>query len=367
MPKVSVIIPVYNVEQYLRQCLDSVVNQTLKDIEIICVNDGSEDDSLSILTEYAAKDKRMIVLNQENRGAGAARNRGLKMAKGKYLSFLDADDFFELNMLKEAYSRCKKENADICIYKVNRYHEPIKNTLTTDYAFNQNYLPKHVLFSYKDMPKYIFNTFHNWPFNKLFSKKMIDDNNLFFQEIKRTNDLLFTCTALVTATRITILNKILVYYRTGIEGSSQATNYEAPLEFYKAFISLKHKLMNMGIFDEVEQSFVNHALSGCIYNLNSLDTTESFVLLYNKLKNKYFKELGITKHPLSFYYSSQNYNLYNEILNKSALEFLFSKSKELQTAEDFDRFSYKIGRVITCLPRKLLRPWQANIRKFLRW
>ena len=94
-PTVSVIIPVYNVEQYLSKCLDSVINQTFKNIEIICINDGSTDNSLKILNEYAMADKRIIVINQENSGVYAARNKGLQIANGKYISFVDSDDWIE--------------------------------------------------------------------------------------------------------------------------------------------------------------------------------------------------------------------------------------------------------------------------------
>jgi glycosyltransferase involved in cell wall biosynthesis len=95
-PKVSVIIPVYNTEKYLRQCLDSVVNQTLKDIEIICINDGSTDKSLTILRDYASKDNRIVVINNTNEGAGASRNKGLEISNGTYLVFWDSDDFLSL-------------------------------------------------------------------------------------------------------------------------------------------------------------------------------------------------------------------------------------------------------------------------------
>lgn len=100
MVKVSVIIPVYNVEPYLKQCMDSVVGQTLKDIEIICVDDGSTDNSLDILREYAAEDSRIQIIEQKNAGAGAARNNGMRYATGKYLSFLDSDDFLNRECLK---------------------------------------------------------------------------------------------------------------------------------------------------------------------------------------------------------------------------------------------------------------------------
>ena len=112
MAKVSVIIPVYNVEPYLKQCMDSVVGQTLKDIEIICVDDGSTDGSLDILKEYATEDSRIQIIEQKNAGAGAARNNGMRHATGKYLSFLDSDDFFEPRMLEKAYDLAEKDQAD---------------------------------------------------------------------------------------------------------------------------------------------------------------------------------------------------------------------------------------------------------------
>ena len=122
MVKVSVIIPVYNVEPYLKQCMDSVVGQTLKDIEIICVDDGSTDGSLDILREYAAEDNRIQIIEQKNAGAGAARNNGMRHATGKYLSFLDSDDFFEPRMLEKAYDLAEKDQADFVAYKSDQYH-----------------------------------------------------------------------------------------------------------------------------------------------------------------------------------------------------------------------------------------------------
>ena len=122
MVKVSVIIPVYNVEPYLKQCMDSVVGQTLKDIEIICVDDGSTDGSLDILREYAAEDNRIQIIEQKNAGAGAARNNGMRHATGKYLSFLDSDDFFEPRMLEKAYDLPEKDQADFVAYKSDQYH-----------------------------------------------------------------------------------------------------------------------------------------------------------------------------------------------------------------------------------------------------
>ena len=115
MAKVSVIIPVYNVAPYLRQKLDSVLGQTLRDIEVICVDDGSDDGCAKILEEYAQKDPRVCVLSQENAGAGAARNLGLAHASGEFLSFLDSDDFFEPTMLEKMVALAQEDNDDFVV------------------------------------------------------------------------------------------------------------------------------------------------------------------------------------------------------------------------------------------------------------
>ena len=100
MPEISVVIPFYNVQKYLKQCLDSVVNQTFNDIEIICIDDGSSDSSLDILNEYAKKDDRFKILTQENKGPSYTRNRGIDTAQGKYLYFMDSDDYIEPESLE---------------------------------------------------------------------------------------------------------------------------------------------------------------------------------------------------------------------------------------------------------------------------
>ena len=97
MTKISAILPVYNVEQYIKDCLDSIINQTMDDIEIICVNDGSLDNSLQVLEEYAQKDARIKIISQENQGQGIARNNGLKIANGEYITFIDPDDWVDVD------------------------------------------------------------------------------------------------------------------------------------------------------------------------------------------------------------------------------------------------------------------------------
>ncbi len=119
-PKISIIVPVYNVEKYLSQCLDSLAGQTLKEIEIICVNDGSKDSSLDVLQKYASSDSRIIVLDQANAGVSVARNNALKLVKGEYYMFVDSDDWLEAESCEIAYNVAKKEDADCLMFSYTK-------------------------------------------------------------------------------------------------------------------------------------------------------------------------------------------------------------------------------------------------------
>ncbi|WP_093795992.1 glycosyltransferase family 2 protein [Sporomusa acidovorans] len=136
-PKISIIVPVYDVELYLRQCLDSLVNQTLENIEIICINDGSPDNSIGILNEYAQNDSRIMVINQKNMGLSGARNRGLKVATGEYIMFVDGDDWVDLNICEKLYGTASLENAD-CV--MCSYVKEFKNRSVVNHIFKEEYL-----------------------------------------------------------------------------------------------------------------------------------------------------------------------------------------------------------------------------------
>ncbi len=126
-PAISVIIPVYNAEKYLRECLESVQNQTFKDLEVICVNDGSTDGSLDILKDFAKNDKRFVIIDQKNRGVNVARAEGYKKASGKYITCIDSDDFLEINAYEEMVKKAEDNNCDIVICNYNFFPKKIQN------------------------------------------------------------------------------------------------------------------------------------------------------------------------------------------------------------------------------------------------
>ena len=113
--KISIIVPIYNAEQFLEKCLNSLINQTYQNLEIVCINDGSKDKSLSILKEYQKKDKRIIIIDQANQGVSEARNKGIKMATGEYICFCDADDSYKDNFIEVMYSTILKYKVDVVI------------------------------------------------------------------------------------------------------------------------------------------------------------------------------------------------------------------------------------------------------------
>ena len=146
MPKVSVIIPVYNIEKYLRECLDSIVNQTLIDLEIICVDDASPDNSFGILKEYEKKDNRVIVLrHHKNLGLSSARNTGLLRANGKYVYFMDGDDILDLETFEICYEQCSKYNLDVLTFDAETFLDQkyMKNNFVD--ITNYNYDRKNIL------------------------------------------------------------------------------------------------------------------------------------------------------------------------------------------------------------------------------
>ncbi len=312
--KVSVILPVYNVAPFLRQCLDSIAGQTLKDIEIICVDDGSSDDSPAILSEYAERDERFVVISQANAGAGAARNRGIREACGKYLSFLDADDFFALDMLQKAYDRCEKSKADFIVFRSDIFNNESGEFEPSLWTVKDDLLPTKKVFSYQDMPRDIFKAFVGWAWDKLYLREFVMDHQLLFQEQRTTNDMLFVFSALVKARRIIVCQDILAHHRRSLTEALSVTREKSWDCFYQALTALKAELLSMGIYETVKPSFVNYALHFSLWNINTI-TGPAREKLYNCLRDEYFTTLGITDQPADFFYHKGEYAQYLKIMS----------------------------------------------------
>lgn len=313
--KVSVIIPVYNAEEHLRQCLDSVLGQTLKEFEVLCVDDGSTDGSQNILKEYEAKDTRLHMICQANAGAGAARNTGLRQAKGKYLLFLDADDFFEPDMLEAAYEQAETYRADFVVFNSDQYHMDKKEFLKINWALRMKDIPPYMPFTYRQLADNVFKTFVGWAWDKLYLRSFVEEHDLWFQEQRTTNDMLFVFSALVAAKRIAVVNRVLAHQRRGGSGSLSVTREKSWHCFYDALMALRDRLQKEGIYWELEKDYINYALHFTLWNLNTLKEPTRSMLL-EKLHHEWFAELGIQNKEESYFYNKKEYQQYLELIKQ---------------------------------------------------
>lgn len=216
MPKVSVLIPIYNVEKYLRQCLESVVNQTLKDIEIICINDGSTDHSLDIINEFAVKDSRIKVIDKKNTGYGHSMNCGLKMAQGEYIGIIESDDFAELNMFEILYNYAK--NSDAEIVRSNHFnqvdeHFNFVEVLSQD-TYNQIFTPR--LQNYKFFSRQV----AVW--SGIYKRDFLSKNEIYFTETPGASyqDISFAFKAFSCVDKLLLIKDAFVHYRIDNPNSS---------------------------------------------------------------------------------------------------------------------------------------------------
>ena len=211
-PEITVIIPSYNVKEYIEECLESLKNQTFTDFEVLCVDDGSNDGTADIIKEYAVSDPRFQYVSMDHCGkAGLMRNEGIKRAKGEYLLFLDSDDFFEPELLEHSLNKIKIDQADVCMYDARLYFGDTGKYRKSNVMQKKEYLPQTMPVEGKTFP-YVFNIGTGCPWTSLFKKSLIDENKLEFMALSRSNDIYFVNMALVLAKRITMLPEVLVNY-----------------------------------------------------------------------------------------------------------------------------------------------------------
>ncbi len=277
----SVIIPVYNVEKYLSKCLDSVTSQIFADIEIICVNDGSTDGSLSVLEKYAQKDNRIRVINKENQGVSAARNDGIEASSGEFIMFLDADDMYLPQTCEYVYEKIKQDNPDIvCFGHSNSVKLVEKLARRKDKAKLGNIIANQVFI---------------W--NKAFRKTFLTESGIKFPVgVKTAEDIVFCCLCYFCNPKYSYIPKSLYLYTAKRENS--ATNQSAycienDMNAYRVITeSDLYKFSNKS----VRLLITNHFLSGSVNYWNSLSVKE--------YKEKYLNDieefLALVKNQFSF-------------------------------------------------------------------
>lgn len=219
MAKVSIIVPVYNVEKYLECCLESLINQTLKDIEIICVNDGSTDNSGKILDNYAAKDNRIKIISQENKKQGAARNRGLEIACGEYIGFIDSDDYIDNDYYEKMYETSQKYSCDIVVASILKH----KKNYDKFNILYKNITEAETLSQKIDICKDKKNRFFNVT-NKIYRSSFIKGNNLLFAEGCYFEDVMFSMKTIFYANKIFSCPNVKYHYVSHESSTVKSSN-----------------------------------------------------------------------------------------------------------------------------------------------
>lgn len=283
MPKISIIVPIYNTEKYLQRCIDSILNQTFKDFELILVNDGSTDLSGKIIEDYARKDKRIKTLHIENSGQGAARNRGLDIATGDYIGFVDSDDWIHMQMYEFMYNSILKYNADIVqvgheiVYDFSNREEISFEQIRVD-KYNNIFSKIASCNSFEILP-FIF------PVNKLYSKNMW--SQLRYQEGKFAEDLRLISSLYSNCNSYVRLYADFYYYYMSPNSSTRSSFNKIQLEDIEAW----EELIN---FYQLNYKEIN------ITNLKSIYCRRliSYYFKMNEDRKKYQKEQKYLKNKL---------------------------------------------------------------------
>ena len=246
MPKVSILIPCYNVEKYLRQCLDSVINQTLKDIEIICINDGSKDSTLDILREYESRDARVKVISKHNSGYGASMNIGIENATGEYIGIVESDDYVELNMFETLYNTAKENDLDLVRCQYYLY----KSSDNTNEPFDNTWVPMNKVYCPLDDQTPFMQAPAIWC--NLFKKEMIFDNNIRFLETPGASyqDTSFAFKLYASAKRFMMISDVFLHYRIDNENSSVNSVTKANFVL-KEYAEIERFAKEHGVYDKL--------------------------------------------------------------------------------------------------------------------
>lgn len=295
--KVSIIIPIYNPGELLIGCLDSATNQSLEDIEIICIDDGSIDGSSEILKRYSQNDARFKIITQDNLGAGRARNEGIKNAEGEFIIFLDSDDWIESNMCELLYHHAKKLNADLVLFDALRHLENGNTKEFTHFGYFKEDCTTFT-FDYHFAKEKVFNGYLGVIWSKFYKNSFLKDNNLLFADHKMFNDVEFHIKSLLLAKTIGYCPKVFYHYMKVGQASLQNTYAGTPTSmcFYDVLVETKEFLTNNGFMDEFRLDFLNYSLYYLKTKLCQMDYNykqEFFI----KIKN-FLETLKITPEEL---------------------------------------------------------------------
>lgn len=306
---VSVIIPVYNVEKYLRLCLDSVINQTFKNIEIIIVNDCSPDNSAAIIEEYRKKDDRFVLISLEkNLGLGEARNEGIKIAKGKYIVFIDSDDWVKENYIEILYKNIEQHGCDFVSANFYAYDDKIKKLYgikpEADFCnVTVDSLEQKQRFLSLELIHYV------WKY--IYRRDFLFENDICFTR-RTMEDVLFTYKAVIDSKKFMVIDEKIYYHRFTREDSIMMILSDRPLSHIDLLKDIKNLLISKNLYDIYKISFLSFAIHMFIFifdrsNLGYKQLTD----IFNMIKKDFFEGENIKFYKKNKFYLNIKIYLWN--------------------------------------------------------
>lgn len=285
--KVSIVMPVYNAERYLRGALDGILKQTYRNIEVLCVDDGSTDGSPALLEEYRNRDTRVRVIHQENQRAGAARNNGMEQATGTYLMFVDADDVFEEDMVETLVRTIDRGNASLAVCNHYVFSGDLKNR-------NANPAPDFPegTVSPQSLGKKLFQVCLDAPWNKLIRRDFLEKTGLHYQNLRANEDVSFNQLLLAEAEKIAFTKKCCLNYRINNADSVQGKRIRYHLDFVSAIATMYDEMQKRGTFSSFSEAF--YAWVGTAVRDHLLDETDyaGYAELASVLCSELFPKIG---------------------------------------------------------------------------
>lgn len=313
VPDVSIIVPVFNSQEFLPKSLKCLREQTYCNFEIICVDDGSTDNSRNILISESKINTKLKIILSENKGAANARNIGLKQARGKYVLFLDSDDIFDSKLVENTYKKASETSVDMVLFRAKSYDKTTNITKRAEWALNTKFLPKKEIFKIEDMGDHLFQAISSCPWNKLIKRELL--TGLQFQNIRNANDLYLIYTALLRAKSITYLDEYLVTYRTGNPNSLQRTKSNYFSCIFDAYRKLYEQIRNLGLYEKYHRSLINKALESFVYYFNTInEEAKEKMKLY--LTDSGFSEFDMFDKDEKFFYRKSDYEAMKKILSE---------------------------------------------------
>ncbi len=275
MVLISIIIPIYNAEKSIKECIESIISQTYKNIEIICINDGSTDNSLNIIEEYANKDKRIKIYSQENKGPGSARNLGILKATGGFICFVDIDDcFIDDNALMNLVLAQRKCNSDLVVGKISVTDS---NTREQIKIRGWDNLKSHVIYNCNNLYNKIYQCISPSCFSKLYKSELLLENNIFFTSHKASEDMLFVYTYILNCKNFICIDNIIIRYMVLQKNSLSSFNSNFLLDGFEAYKILANRISDKKLGKLLRKTLIVSYIYYFIYVLKRVSFRMAFM------------------------------------------------------------------------------------------